>query len=38
MRLRSVTISRYKNLRDFLLNFQGDEFMDTFIGKSWLVT
>lgn len=34
MRLRSVTISRYKNLRDFSLDFEGDEFIDIFVGKN----
>ena len=34
MRLRSVTISRYKNLRDFSLTFEGDEFIDIFVGKN----
>ena len=33
MRLRSVFISRYKNLRDFPLNFDGEEFIDIFVGK-----
>lgn len=34
MRLRSVSISRYKNLRDFSLDFEGDEFIDIFVGKN----
>lgn len=34
MRLRSVLISRYKNLRDFSLNFEGEEFIDIFVGKN----
>ena len=34
MRLRSVTISRYKNLRDFSLDFEGEEFIDIFVGKN----
>lgn len=34
MRLRSVSISRYKNLRDFSLDFAGDEFIDIFVGKN----
>lgn len=34
MRLRSVWISQYKNLRDFSLNFHGDGFIDIFVGKN----
>lgn len=34
MRLRSVSIGRYKNLRDFFLTFEGDEFIDIFVGKN----
>lgn len=34
MRLRSVSISRYKNLRDFSLDFAGDEFIDIFVGRN----
>lgn len=34
MRLRSVWISRYKNLRDFSLAFDGDGFIDIFVGKN----
>lgn len=34
MRLRSVSISRYKNLRDFTLEFDGEEFIDIFVGKN----
>jgi len=34
MRLRFVSISRYKNLRDFSLDFAGDEFIDIFVGKN----
>ena len=34
MRLRSVSISQYKNLRDFSLDFEGDEFIDIFVGKN----
>lgn len=34
MRLRSVWISEYKNLRDFSLNFEGDGFIDIFVGKN----
>src|SRR5579872_7595999 len=34
MRLRSVFISQYKNLRDFELNFDGASFVDVFVGKN----
>ncbi|MEL0154134.1 AAA family ATPase [Sphingopyxis sp.] len=34
MRLRSVWISQYKNLRDFKLSFDGDGFIDIFVGKN----
>ncbi|MBS0480860.1 MAG: AAA family ATPase [Proteobacteria bacterium] len=34
MRLRSVWISQYKNLRDFSLSFDGDGFIDIFVGKN----
>jgi len=34
MRLRSVSISRYKNLRDFSLDFDGEEFIDIFVCKN----
>ena len=34
MRLKSIWISNYKNLRDFSLNFEGDEFLDVFVGKN----
>ena len=34
MRLRSVWISQYKNLRDFTLSFDGDGFIDIFVGKN----
>ncbi len=34
MRLRSVWISRYKNLRDFSITFEGDGFIDIFVGKN----
>jgi predicted ATPase len=34
MRLRSVWISQYKNLRDFSLRFEGDGFIDIFVGKN----
>lgn len=34
MRLRSVWISQYKNLRDFSIAFDGDGFIDIFVGKN----
>lgn len=34
MRLRSVWISRYKNLNDFSISFDGDGFIDIFVGKN----
>lgn len=34
MRLKSVSISKYKNLKDFTLNFDSDSFMDVFVGKN----
>lgn len=34
MRLRSVWISQYKNLRDFTIDFEGDGFIDIFVGKN----
>jgi len=34
MRLRSLTISQYKNLRDFSLSFDGNSFIDVFVGKN----
>ncbi|MEN5198781.1 AAA family ATPase [Pseudomonas wadenswilerensis] len=34
MRLKSLSIGRYKNLRNFNLNFEGDSFIDLFIGKN----
>ena len=34
MRLRSVWVSQYKNLRDFSLSFDGDGFIDIFVGKN----
>jgi ABC-type Mn2+/Zn2+ transport system ATPase subunit len=34
MRLRTVSISRYKNLRGFSLDFVGDDFIDIFVGKN----
>ncbi|TAX95673.1 ATP-binding protein [Rhizobium leguminosarum] len=34
MRLKSVFISNYKNLKDFDLAFEGDGFIDIFVGKN----
>lgn len=34
MRLRSLYISQYKNLRDFSLSFDGSSFIDVFVGKN----
>ena len=34
MRLRSVWISRYKNLRNFSITFDGESFIDIFVGKN----
>ena len=34
MRLKSLTIRHYKNLRDFSLNFDGSSFIDVFVGKN----
>lgn len=34
MRLRSIWISQYKNLRDFSLDFDGDVFIEIFVGKN----
>lgn len=34
MRLKSVWISEYKNLRDFSITFEGDSFLDIFVGKN----
>jgi energy-coupling factor transporter ATP-binding protein EcfA2 len=34
MRLKSVYISQYKNLKDFTLNFDGTSFIDVFVGKN----
>jgi len=34
MRLKSVFISQYKNLRNFELNFDGTSFIDVFVGKN----
>lgn len=34
MRLRSVWVGQYKNLRDFRIGFDGDGFIDIFVGKN----
>jgi predicted ATPase len=34
MRLKSVYIGHYKNLRDFTLKFDGNSFIDVFVGKN----
>jgi recombinational DNA repair ATPase RecF len=34
MRLKSVYISHYKNLNEFTLRFDGDSFIDVFVGKN----
>lgn len=34
MRIRSVWISEYKNLRDFSIDFSGEGFIDIFVGKN----
>ncbi len=34
MRLKSVFISQYKNLRNFELTFDGTSFLDVFVGKN----
>ncbi|MER9843516.1 AAA family ATPase [Mesorhizobium australicum] len=34
MRLKSVFIGNYKNLKDFKLIFEGDEFIDIFVGRN----
>ena len=34
MRLKSVYISQYKNLKDFTLNFDGNSFINVFVGKN----
>lgn len=34
MRLKSVYINEYKNLKDFTLNFDGVSFIDIFVGKN----
>jgi len=34
MRLKSIYISNYKNLKDFTLTFDGESFLDVFVGKN----
>ena len=34
MRLKHITISEYKNLKDFSLDFEGESFLDVFVGKN----
>ncbi|GAB4181211.1 MAG: hypothetical protein Tsb0017_21010 [Geothermobacteraceae bacterium] len=34
MRLTSLYIGQYKNLRDFSLKFDGGSFIDVFVGKN----
>ena len=34
MRLKSVNIEQYKNLKDFSLSFDGSSFIDVFVGKN----
>lgn len=34
MRLKSLYIGQYKNLRDFTLTFDGDSFIDVFVGRN----
>lgn len=34
MRLKSLTIGQYKNLKDFTLIFDGSSFIDVFVGKN----
>lgn len=34
MRLKSVYISEYKNLKDFTINFEQDNFIDIFVGRN----
>ena len=34
MRLKSIWISEYKNLKDFTLVFDGQSFIDVFVGKN----
>ncbi|RAJ11712.1 ATP-dependent nuclease [Arenibacter echinorum] len=34
MRLKHIYISKYKNLTEFTLDFEGDSFIDVFVGKN----
>jgi predicted ATPase len=34
MRLKSIFISQYKNLKNFSMNFDGTSFIDVFVGKN----
>lgn len=34
MRLKSIFISQYKNLQNFSLSFDGDSFLEVFVGKN----
>lgn len=34
MRLKSVFVSHYKNLKNFTLGFDGASFIDVFVGKN----
>lgn len=38
MRLTSLYIGQYKNLRDFSLSFDGGSFIDVFVGKNGTVS
>ena len=34
MRLKSLFVSNYKNLKNFTLSFDGTSFIDVFVGKN----
>lgn len=34
MRIKHLYVSNYKNLKDFTINFNGDSFIDVFVGKN----
>ena len=34
MRIKDIYVSEYKNLKDFTLNFDGESFIDVFVGKN----
>lgn len=34
MHIKSIYISQYKNLKDFTINFDGNSFIDVFVGKN----